>query len=193
MKRFIVVITTLVLLAQCSNNAGAQTVLTNGANEAGSLLANTTNAYTFTASTGDSINVRLGSTYSGKLQLFGPGGVFLSTSQNGYTDNLITDTATNSGTYTVLVGTTVAGTYELSLAQAPEPFIVSPGYQGGPMTNGGAYSGTIPIGDQQMWSFTANAGDNISVRLGSSGFYGRLLLYGPNGRVGCLGSRWLHG
>ena len=168
--------------------------MTNGGVYSGTIPIGDQQMWSFTANKGDSISVRLGTTgFDGLLQLFGPNGVEVASVQDGYTDNLVTDTATNSGTFTVLVSADYApgysggengtGTYELSLAQAPEPFIVSPGYQGGPMTNGGAYSGTIPIGDQQMWSFTANAGDNISVRLGSSGFYGRLLLYGPNGAL----------
>ncbi|HEY5040675.1 MAG TPA: PPC domain-containing protein [Verrucomicrobiae bacterium] len=148
--------------------------------------------WTFTANAGDSISVRLGTTnFYGRVQLYGPNGALLATAQNQSSDNLITETATSSGTFTVLVsvfydpgynnGVDGIGTYVLSLAQAPESFIVSPGYQGGPMTNGGAYPGTIPIGDQQMWSFPANKGDNISVRLGTSGFYGRVQLFGPNG------------
>ena len=75
------------------------------------------------------------------------------------------------------------GTYLLSLAQMPEPFIVSPGYEGGPMTNGGAYPGTITLGDQQMWSFTACTGDPINLSLHTTNFNGYLELYGSNGAL----------
>src|ERR1017187_4874258 len=51
------------------------------------------------------------------------------------------------------------------------------------MTNGGAYPGTITVGDQQMWSFTANAGDSINLRVGTTGFTPVLKLYGPNGAL----------
>ena len=44
------------------------------------------------------------------------------------------------------------------------------GDEGGPLTNGGNLAGTITLGDQDMWSFTANKGDNINVRLGTIGF-----------------------
>ena len=176
-----------VLLLNLPLVASAQT-LVNGANQTGIIFTNTVaDSYTFTANAGDSINVRLGTTgFNGKLQLYGPGSVLLGTAQNGGTDNLITDTATNSGTFTVLVSSSSAGgtgTYVLNLAQMPESFIVPSGDQGGPMTNGGAYPGTITLGDQQMWTFTANAGDSISVRLGTTNFYGRLQLYGPNGAL----------
>ena len=39
------------------------------------------------------------------------------------------------------------GTYTLHLAQFPEPFIVPTGDEGGPMTNGGDYSGSLSLGD----------------------------------------------
>jgi nicotinamidase-related amidase len=164
----------------------------NGGAYPGTITLGDQEMWSFTANAGDNVSVRLGSAFEGRLQLYGPNGALLATTQNGGTDNLLTDTATNSGIYTVLVSseyltgyggyTGGTGTYVLSVAEAPESFIVSPGYQGGPMINGGAYPGTITLGDQEMWSFTANAGDNVSVRLGSA-FEGRLQLYGPNGAL----------
>ncbi|MGD0090394.1 MAG: AAA family ATPase, partial [Planctomycetota bacterium] len=63
----------------------------------------------------------------------------------------------------------------LHLAQFPGAFIVPPGEEGGRMTNGGNFGGTLAVGDQNLWSFTANAGDNVVLRLGSSGFEGFLV------------------
>jgi hypothetical protein len=164
--------------------ACAQIVLTNGANQAGTLLANTTNSYTLTANTGDSIVLRLGSSFNAKLQLKGPTGAFLGLAQDS-PDNLIAYTATNSGTFTVLVssfGAGGTGTYVLHLAQIPEAFIVPAGDEGGALTNGGNFAGTIDLGDLDMWTFTANTGDTINLRLGSS-LNAKLQLYGPNGAL----------
>jgi hypothetical protein len=164
--------------------ACAQIVLTNGANQAGTLLANTTNSYTLTANTGDSIVLRLGSSFNAKLQLKGPTGAFLGLAQDS-PDNLIAYTATNSGTFTVLVssfGLGGTGTYVLHLAQIPEAFIVPAGDEGGALTNGGNFAGTIDLGDLDMWTFTANTGDTINLRLGSS-LNAKLQLYGPNGAL----------
>src|ERR1019366_7276865 len=94
--------------------------------------------------------------------------------------------ATNSGTFTALVdaySSSGVGTYVLSLAQFPEPFIVPAGAAGGHITNGGAYLATNSLGDLTMWAFTANAGDNRVLRLGTVVFYGNLTLYGPNGAL----------
>ena len=161
-----------------------QTVLVNGADQAGDLLVNTTNVFTFSASTGDSINLRLGTTgYNGRIQLFEPNGAQVAITQ-ATIDDLIVYTATNNGTFTVWVSSWNvggSGPYVLHLAQVPEAFIVPAGDEGGPMTNGGNYPGTNTLGDLDMWSFTANAGDSINLRLGTTGYNGRLELYGPNG------------
>ena len=51
------------------------------------------------------------------------------------------------------------------------------------MTNGGNYDGTITLGDLDMFTFTANKGDSINLRLGTTNFIGELQLYGPNGAL----------
>ena len=58
------------------------------------------------------------------------------------------------------------GTYQLNYVDMPGSIVVSPGDQGGPMTNGALYAGTISSGDLDAWSFTANAGDSVVVRVG---------------------------
>jgi len=181
-------LTALFLLALCINIASAGTLI-NGANQTGVIFTNTVaDSYTFTANTGDSINLRLGTTnFSGELQLYGPNGALLETvGQYPVDDDLIAYTATNSGTFTVLVSSAVtrgAGTYALHLAQVPEAFIVPADDEGGAMTNGGNFTGTITLGDLDMWTFTANAGDSINLRLGTTNLSGKLQLYGPNGAL----------
>ena len=176
----------LSLVVLCVPNARAQTALMNGTNAAGTLLASHTNSCTLTASTGDNIVLRLGTTgFNGNLNLYGPTGAFLKTAASG-TDAALDYSATNSGTFTAQVTSYSAGgsgTYVLHLAQFPEAFVVPAGNEGGPMTNGGNHAGTITLGDLDMWSFTANAGYNIVLRLGAVGFYGNLELYGPNGAL----------
>src|SRR5215471_10105782 len=94
--------------------------LTNGDNQGGTLTANTTNSYTFSANTGDNIVLRLGTIgFNGELNLYGPDNAFLLTAFSG-TDAELAYTATNSGTFTVLVSSFAAGgagTYVLHLAQ----------------------------------------------------------------------------
>ncbi len=131
--------------------------------------------------------LRLGSSgFQGNLGLYGPTGALLKSAGGNSPDWPLACLATNSGTFTVRVSSFYAGgsgTYVLHLAQFPEAFTVPAGDEGGPMTNGLNSSGTLSLGDLDMWSFTANAGDNIVLRLGSTGFQGNLRLYGPNGAL----------
>ena len=161
--------------------------LTNGANATGTITLGDLDMWTFTASKGDNINLRVGTTnFEGRLQLFGPDGALLA-SAGGTTDvNISNYAATNSGAFTVLVSSWFAsdtGTYALHLAQFPEPFIVPPGDEGGPLTNGADATGTITLGDLDMWTFTASKGDNINLRVGTTNFEGRLQLFGPDGAL----------
>ncbi len=174
--------------------------LVNGANNYGTILLNTTNSYTFTANTGDSINLRLGTTnstgnFTGYLQVYGPAGNLLSSSWGTGDDGSVNFTATNSGTFTVLISSYPdggSGTYVLRLAQVPEPFVLPSGKAGGPMTNGAANYGIITLGDMDLWTFTANTGDSINLRLGTTNstgnFTGYLQVYGPAGNL--LSSSW---
>jgi len=174
------------MAALCVGRAGAQTAIVNGASQAGTLPAKTTNSYTFTANVGSILVLRLGTTgFDGALYLYGPNGAFLKTAASG-TDAELAYAATNSGTFTAEVSSYSAGgsgTYVLHLAQFPGAFIVPAGEAGGPMTNGGSYAGTLSLGDLNLWSFTANAADNLVLRLGTTGFDGNLRLYGPNGAL----------
>src|SRR5262249_5321995 len=58
------------------------------------------------------------------------------------------------------------GGYRLHLAQSPGAFTTAAGDEGGALGNGVTQPGTIHIGDLAMWSFTANSGDGIIVRIG---------------------------
>jgi len=160
--------------------------MTNGGSYAGTNSLGDLDLWSFTANAGDSLVLRLGTTgFYGNLNLYGPNGALLKTTASGV-DAEIDVTATNSGTFTALVSSYTSGgtgTYVLHLAQFPEPFIVPPGAEGGPMTNGGSYAGTNSLGDLDLWSFTANAGDSLVLRLGTTGFDGNLNLYGPNGAL----------
>jgi trimeric autotransporter adhesin len=164
----------------------AQGVLTNGGNASGSITASvTSNSWTFTANAGQNIALRLGSSgFQGKLQLFSPTAALLSTAGGNSPDWPLNYTATSTGTYTVVVSSFYAGgtgSYVLHFLQLPGSFVVPTGDDGGAMTNGGNHAGTLTVGDLDPWTFSANAGDNITLRLGSAGFHGNLVLYGPDG------------
>jgi hypothetical protein len=94
-----------------------------------------------------------------------------------------------TGTYRVVVrrldNTVAGGQYLLTLARMPGTFIVPAGDEGGPMVNGGNYTGNILRGDLDMWSFSAASGNAIIVSASEVGentpFVPNIRVYGPNG------------
>src|SRR6185295_10834044 len=61
------------------------------------------------------------------------------------------------------------------------------GDDGGPMTNGVMQLGTVLTGDLDLWTFSANSGDALVVRIGeltdTNTFTPWIRLYGPNGKL----------
>ena len=105
--------------------------------------------------------------------------------------------ATSSGTFTVLVsdggsgGVVGTGTYRLYFAKAPGAFVIPNNDDGGVLVPAGQYDGTVDLGDLDLWSFSANGGDDIVVQImeltdDGNGFDPWIRLYGPDGKL--LGS-----
>src|SRR5262249_46857729 len=96
-----------------------------------------------------------------------------------------------TGEYLVLVASydnalDGTGTYRLTMAHTPGPITVSPGDQGGPLTNGALHTGEIIQGDLDVWTFTATAGDHIAVHIGeitdaAGNFTPWIRIWAPNG------------
>jgi hypothetical protein len=164
--------------------------LTNGANNAATISLGDLDVWSFAASTGDNISLRMGATtFPPRIRLYAPNGALAgeAISPSSFTrDVFLTASATNAGTFTVVVDSTVIGTsgdYNLHLAQIPGSFVVSPGDEGGALQNGASHPGMIASGDLDLWSFTANQGDTISLRMGTTAFPPRIRLYAPNGAL----------
>ncbi len=164
--------------------------LTNGVDQPGVLVLHTTNTYTFYATNGDSIVLRDGAPgLRPLLNLRAPNGSIVAGNSGGTSsanDAFIMITLVTNGDFTVEISSyygTGSGDYNLRLAHVPGAFVVSPDEQGGTLTNGAVNSGTIDLGDLDMWSFTANAGDTLMLRMGTTGFRPRIDLYDPNGAL----------
>ncbi len=175
----------------------AQGTLTNGWTHTGSVSTNgDSDSWTFSASSGDRIVIRVGEistqtgTFSPRIRLQNPSAVQIGAA-SGAVAAEISVAATNTGTFTVIVddniGTTGSGTYRLTLAKSPGSVFVAPGDEGGPLTNGVMHLGTIDVGDLDVWTFSANSGDSITLRMGEmvngSALTPALWLYGPNGAL----------
>jgi hypothetical protein len=164
-------------------------------------LAGQTDVWTFTATAGDRIAVHVGEVSEANdfvpwIRLWSPTGGSLG-SQWGPDAAQIEAVAPVSGTYLVLVGSADSGydgsgTYRLTMAHTPGPITVSPGDEGGPLTNGALHTGEIVQGDLDVWTFTATAGTRITVNVSQTSetddFVPWIRLWSPTGVS--LGSQW---
>ncbi len=155
--------------------------LTSGSNYDGTIQLGDLDLWSFTANVGDRVVVRVGAltstnTFNPWLRIYGPNGVLIADSginNGGLPVEELALTATNSGTFTVLVSDSQnafyggTGTYRLYFGQFPGAFVVPAGDEGGALTSGSNYDGTIQLGDLDLWSFTANVGDRVVVRVGA--------------------------
>jgi hypothetical protein len=103
-------------------------------------------------------------------------------------------TATNSGTFLVVVGDDYdvyypgAGIYRLTLAQIPGAFFISDGEEGGALLTNVNNDGTINVGNLDMWSFWADKGNGMVAQITSltniNGYFTpQIRLYGPDGTL----------
>jgi hypothetical protein len=144
----------------------------------------------FTAKTGDNLVLRMGATgFAPWIRLYDPNGVLAGEAKSGSSftrDVVFTGIATNAGSYTVVTSGTVSGDngdYTLSLVDVPGEIIVSPGDDGGVLTNGAAQFATNSVGDLDLWSFEAKAGEDLMLRMGTTNFAPWIRLYDPNGAL----------
>ena len=177
-------------------------MLNNGENHtATKAAAGQTDSWTFTATLGDALLVAIGevsgsATFTPWIRLVAPNGTTIGNNWNAAAAQ-IEVAASATGTYTVLVASADAGNlgtgdYRLTLAKAPGAFVVSAGDHGGPATNGAMHTGSIVVGDMDMWSITANQGNAILVGMGeiagSADFTPWIRVIAPNGAI--IGNNW---
>ena len=168
--------------------------MTNGWTHTGTISTGTLDVWSFTAQAGQGLVVRVGD-FTGTanlfpwIRLYGPNGAGLGGASGAFAAE-VTARATNSGVFTVVVGdgnTGIGGTgdYRLTLGQTGSPVVISPGEQGGPMTNGWTHTGTINTGTLDVWIFPAQAGERVLLRMGdytgTANLYPWIRLYGPDG------------
>src|SRR6185369_2627356 len=171
--RWFAVLTPLFLFFSLASSASAQGALSNGALQTGTISpAGDMDTWTFSAIAGDGIVLRVGATnFVPKIQLYGPDSALVGdafTANGNFRDAELILRATNGGPYTVVVSSVFpnnTGTYGLTLAQPPGTFVTSAGDEGGTLTNGVNQAGAIVLGDLDMWSFTATAGDSLVLRM----------------------------
>jgi len=149
--------------------------------------------YTFTASAGDKVLVRMskssGTLYPG-IRVYSPDGTKLCEVDGLYTAEIASCTLTSTGTYSIVAydgfghvgGGTSTGDYFLSLQRLNNP--------GSPVSIafGQTLSGSIITpAEMDTYTFTASAGDKVLVRMSNSSgtFYPGIRVYSPDGTKLC--------
>ena len=151
--------------------------------------------WTFTANVGERISVHIGEIIDSNdfrpwIRLVSPTGAVLG-STAGLTADVIDDIiAPATGTYNVLVasfdtGFDGTGTYRITSVHTPGPYSVATADDGGSLTNGFTHTGEIVRGDVDVWTFTANAGERITLHVAeiidSDDFRPWIRLWAPSG------------
>jgi len=166
--------------------------MTNGIMHTGTIDIGDLDLWTVTAAVGQSVVIRMGETnnvtFAPQLRVYDPSGVLLD-QETTTVGTEVSFRATNSGTFMVIASDFTgsyagSGPYRLTLAETGVPVFVSPGDEGGPMTNGIMHTGTIDIGDLDLWTVTATAGQSVVVRMGETNpliFAPQLRIYDPSG------------
>ena len=174
--------------------------LTNGATHTGEILQGDLDVWTFTATAGDRIGLHIGEItdtddFRPWIRLYAPNGAVLANTSGVDATAIDGAVAPVTGTYLVLVssfdsGFDGEGTYRLTMTKTPGPITVSPGDQGGALTNGAAHAGDIVQGDLDVWTINVTAGLRISVQIDETAetddFRPWIRIWGPNGTT--LGS-----
>ena len=148
--------------------------LINGGMHIGVIPVGDFDAWTFSAASGDNIVVRIGETTPGSslsplLKLYGPDGSLLGFASSAEAAEVAVRT-TNNGLFTVVAGDgsagfTGSGNYRLSLGKTGSTIVISPADEGGSMSGIASYSGTIDVGDLDIWTFSACAGDSLQIQM----------------------------
>lgn len=168
--------------------------LTNGGVHNGDIQLGDMDLWQFDANARDTIRLQAGEVGSTGfypyLLVYGPDGALVN-SDYGSVSAALMLTADTAGTYTVVVKDATtnaanAGGYNLYFARLPGTTTIPAGDEGGTLVSGSTYNASIPLGDLDVWTFSANVASAISITAndsGGTGFYPFILVYGPDGSL----------
>lgn len=177
--------------------------MTNGSRYTGRITLGDLDPWTFTATQGHAVAVRIGEIpvpptvtdpgFYPYLRVISPQGVVVASSL-GDLDAEAGFVAPLTGTYTVVVSAYYAngtGDYHLSFA-TDGSYQTSNGDQGGVLADGVLQTGNIDLGDLDVWSFASCQGRSVTVTMAEipvgpgvpdPGFYPYVRVIGPGGTV----------
>ena len=174
------------LITLLAGLSSAQALVNGGVVSAAIDVPGDEDVYTFSASAGENVILRVGDTGGTTLfpwlRVADPSGAAVD-SKFGSAVAESAFVAGSSGTYTVVVddassGGLSTGPYDLHFVRAPGA------NEGGALPNGGDLNGSLTVGDLDSYSFAANAGENIIIRMGDvngTSMFPWMRLFDPDG------------
>jgi hypothetical protein len=167
--------------------------LFNGDRHEGTIaVAGEEDSWVFAVKNGYSLVVRAaaGTTLAPRLRLYDPDDLLVAEANSNVStsqpDAVLTHQAAKKGTYKVVISAASfeqTEPYQLYFARAPGIFMVPEADEGGNLQNGESRSGSIELGDLDMWRVIAVAGMEIQFRVQSTSFTPWIRLYGPVGAL----------
>lgn len=162
----------------------AQSLVNGGAVSGTIAPAGDVDTYFFSALAGHGFQVRAADTgataFAPEIQVFSSGGTLLHSTWGNEIASIRAAAPAND-TYSLVIrdrAGTNPGSYAIEFTRAPGA------NEGGALPNGGAVAGTITLGDLDSYTFPANAGDALQLRVGettATSFAPEITLYTPSG------------
>ena len=163
--------------------------LTSGQTVEGSIPIGDLDVFTIEAKAGAAIRVGIGSTdgtFDSRIQVIDPTGVSIGNRSVVNSGVQLRTNATVDGTYTIIVSERSGfgfGDYRLSAFVSDESIIDNS--ENGTLASGQRISGSLPLGDFDAFTFSANEGDVVRMAAGNltSNFQAEIEIFGPNGFI----------
>jgi hypothetical protein len=151
--------------------------------------------FTFNANAGDAVvayvaETTAGAAYDPRVELVAPGGATVVFGRGEVGADIVANNLAASGTYTLRVsddGNNDTGDYAITLAHVPNIQIPNDG-NGGALSSGPRVNATIGVGDLDVYTISASAGDAIHLSAvetsgASATFQTHLRVYSPAGTL----------
>ncbi|MEM1222212.1 MAG: putative Ig domain-containing protein [Verrucomicrobiota bacterium] len=168
------------------------TPLENAATATGALEVDAIDVWSFSGDAGDPVKVRVAADVTSLdliLQIYSTSGQLIGTTSSNRYDQFLGFVLPETGSYLLRVSSYFdgrSGGYSVNYSNAGQPFTIQDGDDGGALANGLFGIGGLPLGDIDMWTLNAAAGDDIVVRAASqqnSNDDLRMRIYSPSGAL----------
>lgn len=169
--------------------------ISSGQHVTGTIGVGDFDVYTINASSGGSLLAAIGNTDANspmhpQMMVFSPSGALLADVANAVGTNTLVQNLPATGTYAIVAidqFSNNTGHYALSVARFGGSQTVSPGEEGGPIASGAYVTGTISLGDFDIYTLSGTSGGSLLTTIGNidaaSTAHPQMLIFSPSGQL----------